>query len=95
MKFRLSDVTKAMQSKSEYSAKKSAKYWNDKRFYMQHPELMPSNVYLYEGALISQKQWDKAIRTFERQVDFEIFRKNLKEKIKDFGSKVMRFFRKS
>lgn len=95
MQFRLSDATMAMLKKSEYSSPKKVKYCNDRRFYMKHPELMPSDVYLYEGALISQKQWDKAIRKFEKQIDFEIFRKSLREKIKDFASKIVKFFKKN
>lgn len=47
MKFRLLEATKTMLKKPEYSAFKKVKYSNDRRFYMQHPELMPGDVYLY------------------------------------------------
>ena len=40
--------------------------------HLSHPDLIPSDVYIYEGRVIRQKEWDKSIRKFERGLDFEI-----------------------
>ena len=39
---------------------------NSLKFYREHPDLAPRNVYLREGRVITKKDIDRAIRQIER-----------------------------
>lgn len=39
---------------------------NSPKFYREHPDLAPRNVYLREGRVITKKDIDRAIRQIER-----------------------------
>ena len=98
MEFRLSDYTKTLLENSKNikpMSKKRLEYYNSKKFYDSHPDLMPSDVYIYEGRVIRQKEWDKSIKKFERRVDFEIRMEKMKEFVKNIPEKVKKFFGQS
>lgn len=63
---------------------KRIKYYDSQKFYKLHPDLAPGDIYLSENRIISQKEWDKSIKKFERQISFEIFTEKLKNNIKNY-----------
>ena len=94
--WKIKDENKLENSKKiKPMSKKRLEYYSSKEFYDSHPDLMPSDVYIYEGRLIRQKEWDKSIRKFERRVDFEIRMEKMKEFVKGITEKVKNFFRRS
>lgn len=98
IEFRLSDYTKSLLAKNKNIksiSKRRAEYYNSREFYDSHPDLMPSDPYIYEGRIITQKEWDKSIKKFERRIDFEIRKDKIKEYIMGIPKKIKNFFKKS
>ena len=96
MEFRLSDYTKTLLAKSNYKSiqKKQIEYYGSKKYYDTHPDLIPSDISIYEGRIISQKKWDKAIKRYERNIDFKIFINNVKEHLINIPNKIKKIFNK-
>ena len=97
MDFKLSEYTKTLLAKTNRKpmSKKQIEYYGSKKFYDSHPDLIPSNILIYEGKITTQKEWDKAIKGFERRVDFEILIENVKTYIKNIPNKIKKFFNKN
>ena len=57
---------------------------NSPKFYSEHPDLAPRNVYLQEGRVITKKDVDKAIRRIERYSEIEAFIDRVSLKLQQF-----------
>ncbi|MBR2429894.1 hypothetical protein IKB17_00320 [bacterium] len=69
MDFRLSGVTKKYLAESSMRPKKfkSKIDPNSQKFYAQHPDLAPRNVYLYLGRVIDLKTVEKYIANLGKE----------------------------
>ncbi len=64
IKFRLSDGTKMLlkkDTKIPSLSKKQVKYYNSREFYDKHPDLVPRNIYLALGRVITREEIDKEL----------------------------------
>ena len=57
---------------------------NSPKFYSEHPDLAPRNVYLQEGRVITKKDVDKAIRRIKRYSEIEAFIDRVSLKLQQF-----------
>ena len=85
MEFRLSEVTKRYLAKSSKQAGKNTKSkvdLNSQKFYKQHPDLAPRDIYLASGRVIKKETVDKYLDN--------IGKKSLFEKVCDFIKNIRR-----
>ena len=61
IKFRLSDETKKMLNTQNKRRSKCRIDVNSPKFYEKHPDLMPRNVYLATGRILSKEKIDKYV----------------------------------
>lgn len=81
MNFKLSDATKNLLANKTYKRKTKLDV-NSEKFYQQHPDLAPRNVYIATGRLINKETIDKYLDN--------ICKKSLFEKVCDFVKSIRR-----
>ena len=57
---------------------------NSPKFYREHPDLAPRNVYLREGRVITKKEVDRAMRQIKRFAAIEDFFDRVSLKLQQF-----------
>ena len=83
IKFRLSEEAKIMLSKSRPISiinKKPKGYYNSPEFYAKHPDLMPRDIYLASGRIVTKEEIEKNFN--------KMFQLSFKDKCKLFWNRI-------